>query len=117
MTSVPRLGSFGDLMAGVLGDLCWCSGPPWSHQLDLAERLRCRAAPAPGRGGPPRKALETGALGPAGRRPHHAQDGRIGISGSVLFATGSDQLHPRAARSCAPLARPLATYLAQRDRC
>ena len=42
-------------------------------------------------------------------------DGRIGISGSVLFALNSDQLQPEGRQVLKSLAAPLAAYLAGRD--
>ncbi|MBW6608231.1 hypothetical protein KXT90_25020, partial [Salmonella enterica subsp. enterica serovar Weltevreden] len=42
-------------------------------------------------------------------------EGRIGISGAVLFAVGSDQLHADGRALIKSLAAPLRTYLAQRD--
>ena len=42
-------------------------------------------------------------------------NGRIGISGSVLFSLNSDQLQPEGRQLLQILAPPLATYLATRD--
>src|SRR5690606_24120901 len=42
-------------------------------------------------------------------------DGRIGISGSVLFALGSDRLQPEGEELLESLAAPLAGYRAGRD--
>ena len=42
-------------------------------------------------------------------------DGRIGISGSVLFALNSDQLQPEGHELVASLAAPLSDYLQSRD--
>jgi hypothetical protein len=42
-------------------------------------------------------------------------NGRIGISGSVLFALNSDQLQPEGRQLLKSLAPPLAAYLASRD--
>jgi hypothetical protein len=42
-------------------------------------------------------------------------NGRIGISGSVLFALNSDQLQPEGRQVLKSLAAPLAAYLAGRD--
>ena len=43
------------------------------------------------------------------------RDGRIGISGSVLFALNSDQLQPEGRALLDTLVTPLQAYLAQRD--
>ena len=94
--------------------MCWCSGAALVSQLDLAERLdaeqRQRQAEVARR-----EALERALSGPLADGRITLKDGRIGISGSVLFATGSDQLHPDGRALLHTLARPLATYLAQRD--
>jgi flagellar motor protein MotB len=42
-------------------------------------------------------------------------NGRIGISGSVLFAMNSDQLQPEGRQLLKSLAAPLAAYLGTRD--
>ena len=42
-------------------------------------------------------------------------DGRIGISGSVLFSMSSDQLQPEGRQLLESLAAPLAAYLASHD--
>jgi flagellar motor protein MotB len=55
-----------------------------------------------------RQTLEQALAGPlAGGRVTLA-NGRIGISGSVLFADGSDQLQPEGRQLLASLAAPLA---------
>jgi flagellar motor protein MotB len=41
-------------------------------------------------------------------------DGRIGISGSVLFATNSDQLRPEGRQLLKTLVQPLRVYLGER---
>lgn len=110
----PAWASFGDLMAGVLGAFVLVLGAALVSQLDLAERLnaeqRQRQAEVARR-----EALERALSGPLADGRITLKDGRIGISGSVLFATGSDQLHPEGRALLHTLARPLATYLAQRD--
>ncbi|MFO1225671.1 OmpA family protein [Roseateles sp.] len=110
----PAWASFGDLMAGVLGAFVLVLGAALVSQLDLAERLdaeqRQRQAEVARR-----EALERALSGPLADGRITLKDGRIGISGSVLFATGSDQLHPDGRALLHTLARPLATYLAQRD--
>lgn len=110
----PAWASFGDLMAGVLGAFVLVLGAALVSQLDLAERLdaeqRQRQAEVARR-----EALERALSGPLADGRITLKDGRIGISGSVLFATGSDQLHPEGRALLHTLARPLGTYLAQRD--
>jgi flagellar motor protein MotB len=43
------------------------------------------------------------------------RDGRIGISGSVLFSLNSDQLQPEGQRLLRKLVAPLMVYLGERD--
>ena len=76
-------------------------------QLELASRLEAEVQQ--------RQTLEQALAGPlAGGRVTLA-NGRIGISGSVLFADGSDQLQPEGRQLLASLAAPLAGYLGGRD--
>lgn len=42
-------------------------------------------------------------------------EGRIGISGSVLFAPGSDELRPEGRQLLSSLVQPLRIYLSERD--
>jgi flagellar motor protein MotB len=44
-------------------------------------------------------------------------NGRIGISGSVLFALNSDQLQPEGRQLLKSLAQPIAAYLGASERC
>ena len=62
-----------------------------------------------------RQALEQALAGPLAAGRVTLVDGRIGISGSVLFAFNSDQLQPEGRRLLKSLAAPLAAYLAARD--
>jgi flagellar motor protein MotB len=103
--------AFGDLMTGVLGAFVLILACALVAQMDLAERLETEAQR--------RQSLEQALAGPlagllsAGRVS--LSDGRIGISGQVLFAPGSDQLHPEGRQLLQSLAAPLAGFLAERD--
>ena len=59
--------------------------------------------------------LEKALAGPLASGRVTLNNGRIGISGSVLFSLNSDQLQPEGRQLLKSLAAPLATYLATRD--
>lgn len=59
--------------------------------------------------------LEQALAGPLAAGRVTLNNGRIGISGSVLFSLNSDQLQPEGRKLLQSLAAPLATYLATRD--
>jgi flagellar motor protein MotB len=103
----PVWAVFGDLMAGLLGAFVLVLVLVIGVQLELASQLAAAVQQ--------RQTLEEALAGPlAGGRVTLA-NGRIGISGSVLFADGSDQLQPEGRQLLASLAAPLAGYLAARD--
>ena len=60
-------------------------------------------------------ALEKALAGPLASGRVTLANGRIGISGSVLFALNSDQLQPEGRLLLKSLAAPLAAYLATRN--
>ena len=106
-TPAPVWAVFGDLMAGLLGAFVLILVLVIGVQLELASRLEAEVQQ--------RQTLEQALAGPlAGGRVTLA-NGRIGISGSVLFADGSDQLQPEGRQLLASLAAPLAGYLGGRD--
>ncbi|MDH4392649.1 MAG: OmpA family protein [Aquabacterium sp.] len=103
----PVWAVFGDLMAGLLGAFVLILVLVIGVQLELASQLEAAVQQ--------RQTLEEALAGPlAGGRVTLA-NGRIGISGSVLFTPGSDQLQPEGRQLLASLAAPLAGYLAARD--
>lgn len=110
----PAWAAFGDLMAGVLGAFVLVLAAALVGQLDLADRLdaetRQRQAEQQRR-----ERLERALAGPLADGRITLVEGRIGISGAVLFATGSDTLHSEGRRLLASLAGPLRTLLAERD--
>lgn len=112
--TAPVWAVFGDLMAGVLGAFVLILAFALGLQLDLAARLKAevqqRQAEAQRR-----EALERALAGPLAAGRVTFADGRIGISGSVLFAFNSAELQPEGRRLLQSLAPPLATYLAARD--
>ncbi|MET0332725.1 MAG: OmpA family protein, partial [Rhizobacter sp.] len=83
-------------------------------QLDLAERLKSEVAQRQAEQ-QRREALERALAIPLAAGRVSLSDGRIAISGSVLFAFNSDELQPEGRQLLQSLAAPLAAYLATRD--
>jgi len=112
--AAPAWAAFGDLMAGVLGAFVLVLAAALVGQLDLASKLEAEIAQRQAEQAR-REALEGALAGPLADGRITLVEGRIGISGAVLFATGSDQLHAEGRALLRSLALPLRTYLAQRD--
>jgi flagellar motor protein MotB len=110
----PAWAAFGDLMAGVLGAFVLVLAAALVGQLDLANQLQAEVAQRRAEQAR-REALERALAGPLADGRITLVEGRIGISGAVLFAIGSDQLHADGRALLKSLATPLRTYLAQRD--
>lgn len=110
----PAWAAFGDLMAGVLGAFVLVLAAALVGQLDLANKLEAETAQRQAEQAR-REALERALAGPLADGRITLVEGRIGISGAVLFATGSDQLHADGRALIKSLSTPLRTYLAQRD--
>lgn len=110
----PAWAAFGDLMAGVLGAFVLVLAAALVGQLDLANQLKAEVAQRQAEQ-TRREALERALAGPLADGRITLVEGRIGISGAVLFAVGSDQLHADGRALIRSLAAPLRTYLAQRD--
>lgn len=111
--SPPVWAIFGDLMSGLVGVfvllLVWALG----FQLELAQSLedeveKRRAEEQR------RMALEAALADPLATGRVTLQNGRIGISGSVLFAVNSDQLQPEGRQLLKTLVAPLRVYLDDR---
>ncbi|RZL97165.1 MAG: hypothetical protein EOP73_25985 [Variovorax sp.] len=110
----PAWAAFGDLMAGVLGAFVLVLAAALVGQLDLANKLEAETQQRQAEQAR-REALERALAGPLADGRITLIEGRIGISGAVLFALGSDQLHADGHKLIRSLAVPLRTYLAQRD--
>ena len=112
--AVPVWAVFGDLMAGLLGAFVLILVCALAMQFDLAARLKAevqqRQAEAQRR-----EALERALAIPLAAGRVTLVGGRIGISGSVLFAFNSAELQPEGRQLLKSLAGPLAVYLAARD--
>ena len=113
-STAPVWAVFGDLMAGLLGAFVLILVCALGMQFDLAERLKAevqqRQAEAQRR-----EALERALAIPLAAGRVTLTNGRIGISGSVLFALNSAELQPEGRQLLKSLAGPLAAYLATRD--
>jgi flagellar motor protein MotB len=112
--TVPVWAVFGDLMAGLLGAfvlilLCVLAG-----QLELSQKLdtEVRKHQADEQR---RLALERALAGPLAAGRVTLDHGKIGISGSLLFAFNSADLQPEGRALLGSMAGPLATYLQSRD--
>ena len=126
--ALPVWAIFGDLMSGLVGVfvllLVWFMG----YQLELTQTLReevakrqveeqLRIAEEQRRKSEEqrRMALEAALADPLATGRVTLRDGRIGISGSVLFSLNSDQLQPAGRKLLQTLVGPLRVYLEERD--
>ena len=106
-STAPVWAVFGDLMAGLLGAFVLILVAALGMQLELANKLDTEVKQ--------RQTLEQALAGPLATGRVTLQDGRIGISGSVLFAFNSEELQPEGRQLLQSLAKPLAGYLAERN--
>ena len=112
--TAPVWAVFGDLMAGLLGAFVLILVGVLGIQLQLASNLdaevKMRQAEQQRR-----QTLEQALAVPLASGRVTLNNGRIGISGSVLFSLNSDQLQPEGRQLLNSLAAPLAAYLATRN--
>ena len=112
--TVPVWTVFGDLMAGLLGAFVLILVFVVGMQLELATKLEAevkqRQAEAQRR-----ETLEKALAGPLAAGRVTLINGRIGISGSVLFALNSAELQPEGRQLLKTLAAPLVADLQARD--
>ncbi|MEE4145050.1 MAG: OmpA family protein [Halieaceae bacterium] len=110
----PVWAIFGDLMAGVVGIfvliLVWVLG----YQVELAQTLKEEVSKRQAEE-QRRMALEEALADPLATGRVTLRDGRIGISGSVLFSLNSDQLQPEGRDPLQTLVGPLQVYLGERE--
>jgi flagellar motor protein MotB len=113
-STVPVWAAFGDLMSVLLGVfvliLVGVIGAQLHLETKLADEVAQRQAEQQRR-----ETLEQALAGPLASGRITLVDGRIGISGSVLFALNSDRLQPEGEALLESLAAPLAGFLATRD--
>jgi flagellar motor protein MotB len=110
----PAWAVFGDLMTGLLGAFVLILLCVLGLQLELSTKLEAEVRQRQEEA-QRREALERALAGPLAAGRVTLVDGRIGISGSVLFAFNSAELQPEGRQLLKSLAAPLAAYLQARD--
>ncbi len=114
VASTPIWAIFGDLMSGLVGVfvlvLVWVMGIQLELTQNLQEEVEKRQAEEQRR-----MALEEALADPLASGRITLDNGRIGISGSVLFALNSDELQPEGRQLLQTLVRPLQVYLGEHD--
>src|SRR5512145_1318708 len=110
----PIWAVFGDLMSGLLGAFVLILVGVLGVQLELASSLEAEVQKRRIEE-QRREALEKALAVPLAAGRVTLDDGRIGISGSVLFALNSDELQPEGRQLLRSLAPPLAAYLGVHD--
>ena len=111
--AAPAWGVFGDLMSGLLGAYVLILVGVLGVQLELATTLEAEVHKRRIEE-QRREALEKALAVPLASGRVTLNDGRIGISGSVLFALNSAELQPEGRQVLQSLAPPLAAYLGTR---
>ncbi|MBS1191564.1 MAG: hypothetical protein H6R10_3356 [Rhodocyclaceae bacterium] len=110
----PVWAVFGDLMSGLLGAFVLILVGVLGVQLELVTSLEAEVKKRQMEE-QRRQALEKALAIPLASGRVTLNNGRIGISGSVLFSLNSDQLQPEGRQLLKSLAAPLAAYLGARD--
>lgn len=110
----PVWTAFADLMAGLLAAFVLVLLGVFVTQMDLVGHLQSEIEKR--RLEEQRRvALEKALAVPLASGRITLRDGRIGISGSVLFALNSDQLRPQGRQLLNSLVQPLRVYLGERN--
>lgn len=112
--TTPVWAVFGDLMSGLLGAFVLMLVCVLGVQLELATNLDTEVKKRQAEE-QRRLSLEKALAGPLASGRVTLSNGRIGISGSVLFSLNSDKLQPEGRQLLKSLAGPLAVYLSARD--
>ncbi|HVR50511.1 MAG TPA: OmpA family protein [Pseudorhodoferax sp.] len=112
--AAPVWTAFADLMAAMLGVFVLILVGVIGMQLELDTRLHAEIAQRQAQA-QRLQTLEQALSGPLAAGRVTLDNGRIGISGSVLFAFNSNELQPEGRQLLQSIAAPLAAYLAQRD--
>src|SRR5574343_312935 len=108
--STPVWAVFGDLMSGLLGAFVLILVGVLGVQLDLVSSLEAEIQKRQ-QEEQRRQALEKALAGPLASGRVTLNNGKIGISGNVLFALNSDQLQPEGKQLLKSLSQPIAAYL------
>ena len=112
--TAPVWAVFGDLMAGLLGAFVLILVGMVVVQMDLVTHLQQEVAKRQ-QEEQRRIALEHALAVPLASGRVTLNNGRIGISGSVLFDANSDQLRPDGLALLKSLVQPLRVYLGERN--
>ncbi len=112
--TAPAWAVFGDLMSVLLGAFVLILVSVIGVQLELSARLESEVKQRQEET-QRRIELEQALAGPLAAGRVTLVDGRIGISGSVLFALNSDELQPEGEEVLKSLVGPLSAYLQARD--
>jgi flagellar motor protein MotB len=112
--TAPVWAVFGDLMAGLVGAFVLVFIGVLLTQVDLVNSLQSEIAKRQQEEAR-RMALEKALAIPLASGRVTLDNGRIGISGSVLFDLNSDRLRPEGEQLLQALVPPLQVYLGERD--
>lgn len=112
--AAPVWAVFGDLMAGLLGAFVLVLVGVLVVQMDLVNNLQSEMEKRK-QEEQRRIALEKALAVPLATGRVTVSNGRIGISGSVLFPVNSDQLRPEGRQLLQSLVHPLRVYLGERN--
>ena len=112
--TVPVWAVFGDLMSGLLGAFVLILVCAIGMQLEFTSKLQAELKQKQV-DAQRLQALEKALAGPLAAGRVTLNNGRIGISGSVLFAVNSAELQPEGRQLLKTLTGPLAAYLQSRE--
>ena len=112
--TTPTWISFADLMTGLLGAFVLLLVGVMATQLEMASTLEAEVQKRQVEE-QKRLTLEQALAIPLASGRITLNNGRIGISGKLLFELNSDQLQPEGRKLLKSLVTPLRTYLATRD--
>ena len=113
-SSSPVWISFADLMTGLLGAFVLLLVGVMAAQLDMATRLEAEVEKRQVEE-QKRQSLEKALAVPLASGRITLNNGRIGISGKLLFELNSDKLEPEGRKLLKSLVVPLRSYLQSRD--
>ena len=112
--TAPVWAVFGDLMAGLLGAFVLVLVGVLVVQMDLVANLNAEIQKRQAEE-QRRMSLEKALAVPLQTGRVTLNNGRIGISGNVLFPVNSDELRPEGRQLLKSLVTPLGVYLGERD--
>ena len=112
--TTPTWISFADLMTGLLGAFVLLLVGVMATQLEMASNLQAEVEKRQAEE-QKRLSLEQALAIPLASGRITLNNGRIGISGKLLFELNSDKLEPEGRKLLKSLVLPLKSYLASRD--